>query len=56
MVGDSAVDAKTGKNAGVETVLVRHGFASRQKLEDLGVEHLVDHFAALLKLADEKNW
>ncbi len=55
-IGDSAVDAKTGKNAGVETVLVRHGFASKHKLEDLGAEHLVDHFAALLKLADEKNW
>lgn len=55
-IGDSAVDAKTGKNAGVETVLMRHGFSSRQRLEDLGAEYLVDDFDALLKLADENKW
>ncbi len=55
-IGDSAIDAKTGKNAGVETVLVRHGFASQYTLEDLGAEHVVDHFAELLKLAEKQNW
>ena len=55
-IGDSAVDAQTGKNAGVETVLVRHGFASRQRLEDWGADFLVDDFAAFLKLADQQGW
>lgn len=55
-IGDSAVDAQTGKNAGVETVLVRHGFASLDKLDDLGADYVVDHFDELLKLANEKKW
>jgi len=55
-IGDSAVDAQTGKNAGVETVLVRHGFASRQRLEDLGADFLVDDFAGFLKRADQHGW
>lgn len=55
-VGDSAIDAETGKRAGVETVLLRHGFSSRQRLEDLGANYLVDDFAGLLKLADQNGW
>ena len=55
-IGDSAVDAETGKKAGVETVLVRHGFASQHNLDQLGAEHVVDDFLDFLRLADEKNW
>ena len=55
-VGDSIIDIQTGRNAGVETVIVRHGFASNQRLEDLGPDYLVDDFDALLKLTAEKNW
>ncbi len=55
-IGDSAIDIETGKSAGVETVIVRHGFASNHDLDKLGPDHLVDHFEALLKLAAEKKW
>jgi phosphoglycolate phosphatase len=55
-IGDSAIDVQTGKNAGVETVLVRHGFASRVAIESLGAEYLVDDFSGLLRLAAEKKW
>ncbi len=55
-VGDSVVDIQTGKNAGVETVIVRHGFASALHLEDLGPDYLVDNFEQFLNLAQEKGW
>lgn len=55
-VGDSVIDAQTGKNAGVETVLLRHGFASHVSLDALGAEYVLDDFPALLKLARDKKW
>lgn len=55
-VGDSVIDAQTGKNAGVETVLLRHGFTSKVSLDTLGAEHVLDDFSALLRLIREKKW
>ncbi|HCM42727.1 MAG TPA: HAD-IA family hydrolase [Candidatus Omnitrophota bacterium] len=55
-IGDSQIDAQTGKNAGVETVLLRHGFASHVSLESLGAEYVLDDFTALLALVREKGW
>ena len=55
-IGDSAVDAQTGKQAGVETVLVRHGFSSEYSLDQLGADYVIDDFSAFLQLADEKKW
>ena len=37
-VGDSEVDAKTGENAGVRTVIVSYGFRSRLDLEAADIE------------------
>ena len=37
-VGDSEVDARTGENAGVRTVIVSYGFRSRLDLEAAGIE------------------
>lgn len=55
-IGDSVIDAQTGKNAGVETVLLKHGFAARVDLESLGAEHVVDDFGMLLRLAEKEKW
>ncbi len=55
-IGDSVIDAQTGKNAGVETVLLRHGFASKVNLDSLGAEFVLDDFKVLLDLAREKSW
>jgi len=55
-IGDSQIDAQTGKNAGVETVLLRHGFASKVSLDGLGADFICDDFHALLKLAYDKYW
>ncbi len=55
-IGDSQIDAQTGKNAGVETVLLRHGFASKVSLESLGADFVLNDFPDLLVLADKKGW
>ena len=55
-VGDSTVDVFTGRNAGVVTVAVCHGFDSRSDLEAAGPDALVDDFAQLLELAKVHSW
>lgn len=55
-VGDSVIDFQVGKKAGIETVLLRHGFTSHLSLDDLGADYVLDDFEALLKLACEKKW
>ncbi len=48
-IGDSEVDAKTGKNAGVKTICVTWGFRTREELEDAGADCLIDKAEELLK-------
>lgn len=48
-VGDSDVDMKTGKSAGVFTVGVTWGFRSRQVLEEAGADLIADHVKTLLE-------
>lgn len=48
MVGDSAVDINTGKNAGAKTVGVTYGFRSREELLEAGADALIDHPEELL--------
>jgi phosphoglycolate phosphatase len=47
MVGDSAIDARTGFSAGAHTIGCAWGLRGRAELEQAGVEHLVDHPAEI---------
>ena len=42
-VGDSEVDAETGKRAGIRTVIVSYGFRSREELGRNGIETSADN-------------
>lgn len=48
-VGDSEVDIRTGKNAKVRTIGVSWGFRSREVLESVGAEAIIDAPGELLK-------
>ena len=50
------IDFQVGKNAGIETVLLRHGFTSNVALDDLGADYVLDDLDAFLRLAHNKNW
>lgn len=51
MVGDTALDIEAGKRAGMSTVAVTHGMASREQLLAAGADHLIDSFADLRAIA-----
>ena len=42
LVGDSDIDIKTAKNAGIEALAVTWGFRSREQLAAAGAEHFAD--------------
>lgn len=48
-IGDSEVDAATGRNAGLKTIGVLWGFRDRKTLETAGVDELIDRPDELLK-------
>ena len=48
-IGDSEVDALTGKNAGVKTVCVTWGFRTEAELQESGAENLIKKADELLK-------
>ncbi len=48
-VGDSEVDVQTGKNAGVETVIVTWGFRTREELRAAGAGNMIDRPEELLQ-------
>ena len=48
-IGDSEVDAATGRNAGLKTIGVLWGFRDRKTLETAGVDDLIDRPDALLQ-------
>ncbi len=48
-IGDSEVDAATGKNAGLETIGVLWGFRDRTTLETAGADHLIARPEELLQ-------
>ena len=48
-IGDSEVDAATGRNAGLKTIGVLWGFQDRKTLETAGVDDLIDRPDELLQ-------
>ena len=48
-IGDSEVDAATGKNAGLKTIGVLWGFRDRKTLETAGADDLIDRPDELLQ-------
>lgn len=55
-VGDSTVDIATGRAAGVETVILTHGFNSLDQLQSAKPDHLASGFADILELARRHGW
>ncbi|OGW78273.1 MAG: hypothetical protein A2Z83_08305 [Omnitrophica bacterium GWA2_52_8] len=55
LIGDSTIDFETGSNAGVETVLVGHGFMPVEDLKRHPAA-VVRDFTELLRLAQTKSW
>ncbi len=48
-VGDSEVDALTGRNAGIKTVCASWGFRTKEELKAAGAEYIIDKAEELLK-------
>ena len=46
-VGDSEVDAETGKRAGINTFIVSYGFRRKEELEAAGIEKTLENTAEL---------
>lgn len=51
LVGDSAMDVETGKNASVYTAAVTYGFGSRAEIENSHPHFLLDDLAELTQLS-----
>ncbi len=55
-IGDSAVDVATGRNAGVETAVVSHGFADAEEIAGASPDVVVAHFEEFLTVAKQRGW
>jgi len=55
-VGDSAIDVETGRNAGVETVIVLHGFADEKEALASKPDLTVRNLEKLKGLAKAHGW
>jgi phosphoglycolate phosphatase len=56
MVGDSLIDIETACRAGIEIVVLSHGFSSHNELESTSPNAIVRDFHGFLKLAKKKGW
>lgn len=56
LIGDSLIDLHTGRNAGVLTVAVTHGFGEGDALRQDTSVPVVGNFAELLQLAQREAW
>ena len=54
-VGDTSVDMKTGRNAGMRTVGVTWGFRDAEELLDAGAEHIIEGPLQLLEILESWN-
>ncbi len=53
-IGDTAVDMKTGKSAGIYTIGVLWGFRSYEEMDNAGADEITDKPERILELAKEK--
>lgn len=54
-VGDTSIDMKTGRNAGMRTVGVTWGFREADELRDAGADHIIDASLQLLEILESWN-
>lgn len=55
-VGDSAIDFETAQNAGIEIVLLSHGFSTEAELRELKPEVLCRNFEELTRVVQAKGY
>jgi phosphoglycolate phosphatase len=53
-VGDTSIDIKTGRNAGMRTIGVTWGFRGADELLEAGADHIIDHPPQLLEALDSR--
>ncbi len=56
LVGDSLIDIETGRNAGVVTVVVSHGFSAENELKSAAPDGIFRNFKELLAYARQEGW
>ncbi len=56
LIGDSPIDIETGRNAGVFTVSVTHGFSDEDDIRRAAPDVIVRDFHELLALARRDGW
>lgn len=52
LVGDAAFDILSGKNAGVITIAITHGFGTKKALEEAGADYIVNNLKELQQTLD----
>ena len=55
-IGDSGIDIETGRNAGVETVVLAHGFGTPDEIQSAGKDAIFSGFHELLDEAKKRGW
>ncbi len=55
-IGDSLIDIETGRNAGVETVVLTHGFGTPDELQSAAPAAIFENFGELLQEAKKRKW
>ncbi len=48
-IGDTNVDIRTAKNAGIESIGVLWGFRDEKELRDAGADHIIEHPLEIIK-------
>lgn len=57
MIGDSTIDVESARNAGVETIVLSHGFTGEDELKSaLPHERVLSGFPQVLELARKNQW
>ncbi len=55
-IGDSPVDVQAGRNAGVFTIVVAHGFSGPEEIEQAHPDKVVSHFGELFDWVQSQGW
>ena len=55
-VGDSLIDIETGRNAGITTAIITHGFGAQNELQSARPDALARDFKEFLDLAKKEGW